>query len=419
LNSLLAGLLAIIGLATLPQSVPERVATALAAAALALVPMADGRLVELTEFVGSDAHTLMRAQYFQCDGDCRGRLASTLREDPADTETAYTAALAGIRAGTKREVAHAEAILQKAAAPPEQLRGRWLNLKGAVALASGQTDRAIEHLEEASKIRPGSGTIWFNLMRAYRMAGRNDPASEASHNASANDVEAVRKRSSMNRRDPPSYLLLPPLPAGHFLDQHFNRPPTEGASLLRPVWQTIAGPSLSLRSAPFLGGGLFAIVLLGGVGRRFGLFSSPCPNCGLAREPEDPSQTGGHPHCLPCYRTFVGGAELGYRARVHYETLLGRRSNIQSYLRRILSIVTPGGGHALAGRPFSALAIAASIAFGLVLALHPDWLWSPPAALGPANWLAGGWLGWLPAGLGLLVALRSGWEDITPYERSD
>jgi len=413
-QSILVAVLALVCLASVSQSWNERLFTLGAALAVALLPYAEAHLAKLAAFPGSDARALLEAQYLRCDAACLDELNSTI--ESGDPGFRYTAGLAILRGSTDAPRERAVSVLTDGEAPPDDLAGYFANLRGAALLSVGDTDRAIEALQTATERMDDPTAAWFNLMRAYRRAGHDDRASDASEQASRHDVESVRHKSEFDRENPASLLMLPPLPESYFLERHAAADVPDRAAVLTDAWRRVAGPRFEIDDATAIGGGAGVAVLLLSIVSVLGFASRPCPNCGLAREPDDEERTAGHPHCLPCYRTFVGGAELGYKARVHYETLLGRRSTTQMVLRRTLSVLIPGAGHSLAGRPAAGFTLAAMLGAGLYLAVSPDWLWRPARSLAGTDFVGAGYLGCLLVAIGALVALGSAWRDIEPLE---
>ncbi len=421
-KSYLVGLLALVGLASLTQDWRERLVAVAGALCVAPLPFVEAQIERRAGYLDSDTRQVLEAQYLRCGEGCRDRLAGELETREQSFPTRYALALASIKTGDRGAVERALELLETPASTPEAVRGHVHNLRGAALFTSGQTEAAIEAFQTATAQMAETASVaaWFNLMRASRRAGRDEMASRASSEASERDAERVQRKAELTRDDPASYLMLPPLPTT-YLWQQYRQAPSDAAETSGPagtvisrVWRRAAGPSHPFADTPLFGIGTAAGLLLLSILSLLGFTSSPCPNCGLAREPDDPERTGGHPHCLPCYRTFVGGAELGYRARVHYETLLGRRSTIQMFLRRALSLLVPGAGHALAGRVFAGFALGGTLGLGLLLVAQPDWLWQPARSIAGPDFLGLRWLG------GLLVvgvvgaAVASAYRDIEP-----
>ena len=149
-----------------------------------------------------------------------------------------------------------------------------------------------------------------------------------------------------------------------------------------------------------------------------GRTSTPCPKCGMARDPNDSERTGDHRYCLPCYRTFVSGAELDYNARVHNERVLGRRERFQDVLRRVLSLLLPGSGHAEAGHGLGGFLLAFSVLFGVGILLRPMGLWRPPYELFSDNWAAQQSIAWAVISLAAFFALSAVARGISPTKVS-
>src|SRR5699024_7129936 len=138
---------------------------------------------------------------------------------------------------------------------------------------------------------------YFNLMRAYQMQDDRDSAVKALEQAISEDLNAVRAHLGLQRRDVNSFLLVEPLPAEVFWQRHLAQH-DESVSAIQPVWRALAGPVFRLEHAPLAGGAGILLVLLGLPLALLGRTSTPCPNCGLARDPGDAEETANHRYCL-------------------------------------------------------------------------------------------------------------------------
>jgi hypothetical protein len=126
----------------------------------------------------------------------------------------------------------------------------------------------------------------------------------------------------------------------------------------------------------------------------------------MARDPHDAKRTGGHPECLLCYQTFVGGVRLDFGTKLAAEKLLASRSNTQRSMRRLGAAVLPGSGHMLAGRAISGVLIAWTLGMGLALIYTPRGFWRGANDLMGEDWTGISVLGWP---LILLAAIATVW----------
>lgn len=417
-SPLVAGV-ALLAFGSVTQRLTERIGTVLVAGAIAAVPAANSLVERAETFPTSSSYDLFRAQYERCDADCLDDLASRVEKgENAEPVTTYTLALAELRHGGAASLDRAVERLREVV-PLEGAGAGWgRNLLGAALVAADEPEEAIDELEQAASTLEGEVAPIFNLVRAYQRAGQVEQADRALARATSSNLDTVRRKRNVDRRDPASWLILEPLPPGPFVEAH-AREDHAAPTAIRVAWDYAAGTGIPIEWAYWFAAFLAGAALVGWPIRLAGVTSYPCPNCGLAREPKDPERTSGDPHCLPCYRTYMGGAQLTYQTRTRYEELLGRHEKAQSVLRRLFSIVPPGAGHALAGRVTGALLVPLCIGAGLVLGLDPGWSWTPPDMLVGRDWFGYRILGWFLVGTAGLRALFAAKNDLVVVEDLD
>jgi tetratricopeptide (TPR) repeat protein len=417
-RSPLLGVALLLLAASPPQHWRERLVSTLLFGCLALLPTIDDWIDDAITFQGSDSQQLLEAQYLHCDNACLERLDPGIEGSKEATDGAelYTWALARLRHGHPGGIERALHRLQEADfdAPIE---GYAWNLTGAALLARGRSEAALDPLERAAQRLETSSAPLFNIMRAHQKRGNLDASQRAFERAVRRDVAAVSRARRRTSASPPSFLMLEPLPATYFWERHRRLHDAE-RPLIESGWRAAAGPHLPFERAP-LGAAIGGLVLLiGGLMRLAGRVSTPCPNCGMAREPGDPEKTRGDPRCYPCFRTFFGGGDLQYDARRHYEEMLERRARLYAYLRRGLSLVAPGTGHVVAGHAIGGVMLATTTVLGALWVVDPTWAWQPPHALFYDDWLGTKLLGGaclVGAALAVTLAVKN---DIAPHADS-
>ncbi|MFW5966486.1 MAG: hypothetical protein ACOCV2_03155, partial [Persicimonas sp.] len=243
-------------------------------------------------------------------------------------------------------------------------------------------------------------------------------AKAALDQAISTDVEAVRSQMKYSERDVNRFLFIEPLPAAPFVERHRERV-SRRISIVSPIWETLSGPKIPLDWATPIGIAGILLVLVSIPLYTGARASSPCPKCGMARDPSDREQTGHHRFCLPCYHTFVSGASLHYDARVHNERVLGRRERIQDLLRRFLSIVVPGAGHAQAGHGLGGFALSTAVALSIITLLQPLGIWRPTFELFTDNWAAQTTIAWVVLVVCAFFVLSAAIRGISSPESAD
>lgn len=419
LRSPLLSVLIMLGILSLVQRINERIVTVLIFGALLALPSVDGYLSAQMTWPGSESQRLFHAQYLECNADCETAVEqSWLDSGGNDPALTYANALFRYHRGSPAELKNLLAMLDEVNTWPAAMRPSVNNLRGATLVALARPDEAIDRLEAARAPQSGGDTATraaasFNLMRAYQMNDARNSASAAFDDAIRTDLGALRAHFGLDRRDVNSFLIVNPLPTDIFWQRH-QAHPTETVSLVTPVWRALAGPKLPLEKTPLLGGIGILLVLLGLPLALTGRTSTPCPNCGMARDPKDAPKTGDHRYCLPCYQTFVSGASLEYSARVHNEKVSGRRERFQEFLRRTLSVLMPGTGHCQAGHGLFGFCIIFVTLFGLAILWQPMGIWRAPNELLSQNWAAQQSIAWVLIAIGVSVGLSAAIRGIRP-----
>lgn len=418
MRSPLVSILILLAILSLVQRINERIVTVALFGLLVALPTLDARMSDQVTWPKSETQELMHAQYLYCDAQCAADIEDRWLEASDDPVLTYTLALTQYRQGTEKRLANVVELLEDQESWPAAMQGAVENLWGATLIAQAKPDEAIEHLERAKKFDVTSPAAPFNLMRAYQMNNDGAAASAALDEAISVNLDEVRTHLELERRDVNSFLLVEPLSAELFVERH-DVHASEQVSVITPVWAALAGPKVPLDRAPLLGiiGALIALLSLPLY--LSGRASSPCPKCGLARDPEDAPKTGNHRYCLPCYHTFVSGASLAYEARVHNERVLGRRERFQDVLRRVLSVIMPGTGHSQAGHGLGGFLIAFVTLFGGIVLLRPMGIWRPPYELFTENWAAQQSIAWLLVSIGGFFALTAALRGVSPTETTE
>lgn len=414
LQSPLVAAIALLALASIPQRLHERVVSGLVFASLILLPNIDAWLTNLATYQGSQSQLLFRVQHTGCDDACIEDLEHRLENDGENDLLRYTVLLANYRTGERARIERvAEEALSHEWTP--EIAGHAQNLGGAALVARARTDEAVEVLQEARYALPLSPAPVFNVMRAHQMNDRLEEASSALTEASSRDVRRVNRYLSYDRRDVNSYLMVEELPTSVFWKHHLTSEPA--FKPIQPFWRSLAGPKVPFEKGPLLGWAGIIVLLLGAplaLGRKT---STPCPRCGMARDPsEAAAKTGNHRFCTSCYKTFVTGSGLDYHARIYNERVLTRRESAQSLARRFLSVITPGMGHHLAGRPDIGFPLTFSLVFGALLVWRPMGIIRPTQEIVWAHWAGEVVIAWVLIIIAATIALNAAGRDVYPIE---
>ena len=402
LQSPLLSCVALLALLAPVQNLRERAVSGVLFAALAVTPQFDVQLSLLLSYPASEGRQLAVAEREGCDEGCLAWLGEKIFEGgvplaSAAPELAYSWSRTRLAQGGPQAADEVLTVLRARPSgwPESGLGGLAANLEGVALLSrdeGGDRQAARQVLERAQTALPQSAAPPLNLMRLHQMTGEGEAQQGAMQEALKRDRAVALQRLELQRRDVNSFLQVPPLPGEVIWDFHRARA-QEHVPLVAAWWIYVAGRRLPLSAAPWLGG-LGLLLLLATLPLRLQhRTSTPCPRCGLPRDPHDDRATGFHHLCLMCYRTFVTGATLTYQNRVDTEAAQNRRALGRTLLRRTLSALLPGSGHMVAGWALAGF----GLTFGFTLAglwlllplgvlrppheiVHQDWFWQQAVA---------------------------------------
>lgn len=413
LRSPMLSLMILFGLITIFQQFNERIITAIIFTVLLFLPGIDAHIDNLVSFPGSQAQQLMHAQYFYCDPACIEQQKQSLQTAETTPLQKYTYALAVYRSGQIDRYDELVAMLSERSAWPQSMLGHVDNLHAAILIATAKYQDATPLLDAARAAMPNSAAPSFNIMRVAQLTDQKDAATRALTEASGRDLYAVTDYIERERRDINSFLMVPPLPLESFWNNHAIQK-TDDISMIQPIWSSLAGERIPLSFSPVFGVIGLIILVLSTPLRYMSRTSTPCPRCGLARDPKDSTKMGGHHFCLACFRTFQSGSTLEYKARIHNETVLGRRNRLQAALRRTMSLLIPGSGHALAGHALLGFFTIAILLISILSLWQPMGIWRPSFELFSSNWIGQRTLAWIALSTCACIGLYGALHDITP-----
>ncbi len=413
LRSPVLSLLILFALIAIFQQLNERVITAIIFAVMLFLPSIDAHVDHLVSFPGSQAQKLMHSQYFYCDEACISLQKQSLQDAEATALQKYTYALAVYRSGQVAQYDELVLMLADHSVWPQSMHGYVDNLHAAILISAGKHQDASPLLDSARAAMPDSAAPSFNVMRVAQLTDQKDAATRALTEASGRDLYAVTDYIERERRDINSFLIVPPLPLTAFWTDHTTHKP-ENISMIQPLWTSLAGERIPINFSPVFGAIGLVILALSAPLRSMNRTSTPCPRCGLARDPKDSTKMAGHHFCLACFRTFQSGSTLEYQARIHNETVLGRRHRMQAILRRTTSLLLPGSGHALAGHALLGFFTTAMLFLAALSLWQPMGIWRPSFELFTYNWIGQRTLAWIALSICVTIGLNGALRDITP-----
>lgn len=419
LQSPLVSALILLTLLGVVQQWQERLVSLLLLAIVAALPMIERELDRELSFVGSDAEALFQAQYMACDKPCQLKVDAIVEAagDKATPLERYTQQLLRYRAGRVGQSATllAESNIE---AWPAPFKGLAYNLQGATLVAQAKPQEAVEPLTQALKLLPTHPAPAINKMRAHQMESERDLAAAALEQANKRGLLETVAFLKSKQRDVNSFLWVLPASLQSFERYHQAKLIADKQHEVLPVisrfWPFMAGKRVPLAWAQYLGlAGALLILITLPLSLR-GDFSTPCPRCSLARDPEDGALSGDHHYCQACYKTFVTGSTMEYQARVQSEERINQRANLQRLTRRLLAFVAPGTGHASAGRALLGFGISLLVSMAIFWGLRPDGVWRGPQDLFGRDWYGLKFIFVALGGVAALVSWWGAWRGIEP-----
>lgn len=406
MQSPLLSLMILLMLVSTVQQPRERLISLLIFATLAALPQIEAMLGERLSWITGSSHTLFEAQYMGCDAACMRRVEQLRSESERDVVLDYTEHLLRYRSGALNTILSGDDALSTSAieAWPTRLRGYGYTLRGAALVATQKPEQAAPLFEQASTLLPDEAAPQLNLMRTAQMRGDKEQARRSLEEANRRDLHTTLEFIGLERRDVNSTLRVPPLPPEIFWQRH-RAADTQPVELLARVWPLLAGGHLPFSASTFIGliGMALSLLTLPLVLRHKS--STPCPSCGLARDPDDGITTHDHPYCASCYGAFIMGSTLSYSERVQSDEMLHSRRSFQQRARRFSSLLMPGAGHMMAGYAVRGALLCFGASFGALWLLRPQGVWRAPDDIIYGNWLRLDLLGGLLLGVALLIAL--------------
>lgn len=415
MQSPLLSVLTTLAVVSFVQRPNERLISILAFGLIASLTYADDALIKLSRYPDSLTQRMVHAQWVTCLTGCQEEMNALAVRHPEEPYIRYTALLAAYRDGgpanMKRVVEEVDGVEW-----PGELIGYAHNLKGAALIGLGKPKKAMEVFQTAREELRDDAAPVFNMMRAHQMLDDADAASSALQEASSRDLDRVSWFLDLERRDTNSFVMVSNVPLPVFLEYYITKVdlPDDATSPIRPFWELLAGDVIALESTRLLGLGGIALVLLGFPLRR--RTSTPCPRCGLARDPKDGQRTANHPYCYSCYSTFVTGATLDYDARVHNEKVLGRRERFQRMVRRFGGLLVPGLGHHSAGHAGTGFVLTVLVVFSALTIFNPYGVVRVAEELVSSNWSGQVTIAWIVFSVCVFSLLNIALRGLDPVD---
>lgn len=373
---------------SLVQRPVERVVTFAIFLLFTALPTLETRLSDAITWSGSSSQELVRVQYERCDDACFSELEARVKTtEGKDVLLEYAYWSLVYRRGDITRLVSEDGLSKEVVEKwPKSVRGYGLNLIAAAHIARAEPANSIDLLEQAAPLLSTDPAVHLNLVRAHQMLDDESSAEAAIDTANKISMDKTSSHLDLQRIDINSYLRVPPLPASLFWSRH-EQANQQKVEMLSKAWPFIAGPNIPFDAAQIIGiiGALLSLLSLPLSLKH--TVSTPCPSCGLARDPNDGKETGDHAYCATCYQVYIMGSNMEYAARVYTDDMQSRRRQIQEITTRVLSVLMPGAGHAMTGWAIAGFSLSVFGGFALISLLRPFGVWRAPDNLLEADWM--------------------------------
>lgn len=400
---------------SLVQRPVERIVTFAIFLLFTALPTLETQLSDRITWSGSTSQELVRVQYERCDDACFASVKAKLEEaQNKDVLLEYAYWSLVYRRGDVEQLLSEDGLSREAVEKwPKSVRGYGLNLLAAAHISRADPSSSIDLLERAAPLLSTDPAVHLNLVRAHQMLDDEGSAEAAIDAANKISMTKTSSHLDLQRVDINSYLRVPPLPASLFWARH-KQANQQKVEMLSKAWPFVAGPSIPFDAARYIGilGALLSLLSLPLSLKH--TVSTPCPSCGLARDPNDGKETGDHAYCSTCYQVYIMGSNMEYAARVYTDDMQSRRRKIQEITTRVLSVLMPGAGHAMAGWAIAGFLISVLSGFALISLLRPFGIWRAPDSLLGSDWMGVGAVALVLGALAICAGLYGGMRGLRP-----
>ncbi len=255
------------------------------------------------------------------------------------------------------------------------------NQLGALHLEFNQVDQAIQTLESAQGLDPGSAEIYYNLSQAYGLGQKYDQSDQAYQKARELDEQMVARvdleKSLLKANVVPVRMSLP-------------------AQLLEKELVPVRAWSMVLKSGR---GGIFlfilGFILLLAIGLRNQVRT--CRYCGRIICPKCLPESREIGVCGPCHQIYFSGKAVDPKLKMEQKALAHNYHRLIGWIGIGLNLAVPGSGLFLEEKAVTGL----TLMIWPVLFLSGIYLsWELPAMLVPG---AGLWQTWVLVGAGIYL----------------
>ncbi len=337
-----------------------------------------------TNFAGSDAETVYLAERGGYEGQAQREALSRLRDRPDPPfEVAFAIGRRARRLGNASEGAR---WLRLAAESRPRSPAVLIELGHALFML-GDLEGANDAWSRVAEGGEGKAQALFNLSRFHTLRSKGQLSVEEASAARTKGSDFARALSAI---DPALALELDrteslatnrffrAMPLGLEEVRNLTRDDEAARELLRWSGRALFGSLIPMGLWPFQGFALVALLLLCGLMVFRSMPSSSCTKCGRAVCVRCDEEVTGAGLCGQCIHVFLRPNKVDPSVRGKKEGQIRRYQAWRDTRFTVVSLLIPGSGQVLLGRPFSGAVRLLVVTLLLVGVFFPERLWLRP-----------------------------------------
>ncbi len=225
----------------------------------------------------------------------------------------------------------------------------YRNNLGNVYFLSGDIDKAMQEYNAAIKYGPNLALPHFNLSQVYGELLMFTERSEEDRKASGLNPDLVAMLRAKEGATPLRMVFDERLPIKELWKIAVKTTP-DSRSLAASLWSTTV-KVMPLESATYAGIGFIVLVMALNALRRNKAFAHFCVKCGKVSCKKCQKPVYSKELCSQCHQIFIKMDGVEAKDRLKKTLEIREKETSEGLLYRISSLVLPGSGHYLAGRP--------------------------------------------------------------------
>lgn len=225
----------------------------------------------------------------------------------------------------------------------------YRNNLGNVYFLTGEFEKAVQEYNAAIKYGPERVLPHFNLSQVYGEMLMFTERSNEDRSANRLDPDLVTMLRAKEGGTPLRMVFEEKLPVRNLWEIAF-RTSSESRALAGSLWSTTI-KVMPLEGASYAGAGFIVLVMALNAFRRNRVFAHFCAKCGKVSCKKCQKPVYSKELCSQCHQIFVKMDGVEARDRLKKTLEIREKETREGMLFRISSLLLPGSGHYLVGRP--------------------------------------------------------------------